>query len=52
MVNRDIWQQLMMKSKFRKAFSNKDRILKGRGKGGGKREGPGTEGGLAERVVF
>lgn len=32
MVNRDIWQLLMMKSKFRKAFSNKDRILKGRGR--------------------
>lgn len=26
MVNRDIWQLLMMKSKFKKAFSNKDRI--------------------------
>ena len=32
MVNRDIWQLLMMKSKFRKAFSNKDRLLKGRGR--------------------
>ena len=32
MVNRDIWQLLMMKSKFRKAFSNKDRILKERGR--------------------
>ena len=39
MVNRDIWQLLMMKSKFKKAFSNKDRILKGRGREGVREKG-------------